>query len=130
MRGKYSEIINAAWQAQRRAYAPYSHFAVGAALQTKEGKIFCGVNVENSAYGLSICAERSALFSAVSSGYREFSFLAVVSDSARPIRPCGACRQVLAEFDAELPIILVGSNGEVEITSLMELFPQPFSLTR
>lgn len=112
------------------AYAPYSNFRVAAAILTEDGKIFTGVNVENASYGLTICAERTALFSAVSAGCRSFSYLAVVSadDNILP-SPCGACRQVLREFSPEMKVIAAaGEKGEILRLSLAELLPYSFEL--
>lgn len=119
------ELIVAARAARLRAYAPYSNFAVGAALRTTSGEIFCGTNVENLSFGLTLCAERSALVSAVSAGHRHFSHLVVTADTAVPISPCGACRQVLAEFAPDLSITSVAADGSSLTWSLAELLPRP-----
>lgn len=120
-------LIAAAREATARAYAPYSNFPVGAALLAADGRLFVGVNVENASYGLTICAERSALAAAVSAGVRDFRALAVVAEEAVP--PCGACRQVLAEFAPDLPIYLVALAGDDYIaTDLGTLFPEAFQL--
>lgn len=94
-------LIQAAWEAREKAYAPYSNFAVGAAVLTADGRVFSGCNVENLSYGLTICAERVAIGSAVAAGERVFPMIAVVADTEVPISPCGACRQVMAEFGVE-----------------------------
>jgi cytidine deaminase len=117
---KYGHLLKEAGKAAEKAYAPYSKFRVGAALLTKEGKVFTGCNVENASYGLSMCAERVAVFKAVSEGYREFEAIAVVSDPPGA-SPCGACRQVLHEFSPNIKVIF---NGEQ--FSLTELLPKPF----
>jgi len=106
------------------AYAPYSKFAVGAALLTKSGRIITGCNVENLSFGLTICAERAAVFTAVAMGEREFEAIAVVADSKTPVTPCGACRQVLAEFAADLPICSANLEGERFESTLRELLPR------
>ncbi len=119
-------LIDAAIAARRRAYAPYSEFAVGAALETVTGEIFTGCNVENSSFGLTLCAERFAVGAAVAAGHREFSRIVVVSNGEAS--PCGACRQVLAEF-GDLEVVVADENGEVLKTrSLQELLPEQFKL--
>ena len=121
------ELLNAALSARERAYAPYSKFLVGAAVLAKSGKIYTGCNIENASYGLTVCAERNALFSAVGAGEREFTALCVVGDTEEPISPCGACRQVMAEFKVPR-IILANLRGDVKEYTLEELLPYGFSL--
>lgn len=118
-------LISAARAAQARAYAPYSKFRVGAALESTEGDVFSGCNVENASYGLTICAERAAVFAAVSAGATRFRRAVVVSDVDPPAAPCGACRQVLAEFGLDLAIDGVGSKGVVR-WRLSDLLPVAF----
>ena len=118
-------LISAARAAQARAYAPYSHFRVGAALESHDGAVFSGCNVENASYGLTICAERAAICAAVSAGVTRFRRAVVVSDVDPPAAPCGACRQVLAEFGLDLPIDGVGSQGTVR-WRLSDLLPVAF----
>jgi cytidine deaminase len=118
-------LISAARTAQRLAYAPYSKFRVGAALESVHGTVFTGCNVENASYGLTICAERAAICAAVSAGERRFRRAVVVSDVDPPAAPCGACRQVLAEFGLDLPIEGVGSKQTVS-WRLSELLPVSF----
>jgi cytidine deaminase len=119
-------LIRSALEAQKQAYCPYSDFPVGAALQTASGKIFEGVNVENASYGLTNCAERVAVGAAVAAGEREFSAIAVVSRGG--VSPCGACRQVLAEFAPNLQILMVNSlnTTEVHVATLDQLLPGRF----
>jgi cytidine deaminase len=118
-------LIEAARSAQSRAYAPYSNFRVGAALETVDGTVFTGCNVENASYGLTICAERAAVAAAVGSGARRFRRAVVVSDVDPPAAPCGACRQVLAEFGLDLPIEGVGPHRKMS-WKLAELLPAAF----
>lgn len=120
-------LLNAALSARERAYAPYSKFLVGASVLAKSGKIYTGCNIENASYGLTVCAERNALFSAVGAGEREFTALCVVGDTEAPISPCGACRQVMAEFKVPC-IILANLKGDVKEYTLEELLPYGFSL--
>ena len=119
------DLIGAAADVRLRAYAPYSNFKVGAALRAITGEVFTGANVENVSYGLTICAERVAVGSAVQAGITAFEQLAIVSDSADPVVPCGACRQVLAEFSPTLPIISRTVSGSTAEFSLDTLFPKP-----
>lgn len=119
------KLIDAARAAQRRAYAPYSNFHVGAALESEDGTIYTGCNVENASYGLTICAERAAICAAVTAGARKFRRAVVVSDVDPPAAPCGACRQVLAEFGRELRIDGVGPTGTVSWT-IAQLLPAAF----
>ena len=116
------ELVAAAWKAREAAYAPYSQFAVGAALLAAGGRIFTGCNVENLSYGLTQCAERTAICSAVAAGVREFAALAVVADTAVPVSPCGACRQVMAEFG--VPRVILANRTERLEFSLKELLPR------
>lgn len=120
------ELIARAAEVRRRAHAPYSGFAVGAAIEAADGRIVVGCNVENASFGLGVCAERAAVTAAVSQGITDWRRLAVVAESAEPVAPCGACRQVLAEFCDDLEIILADSSGVRMVTRLSELLPQPF----
>ncbi|MGH7561977.1 MAG: cytidine deaminase [Gemmatimonadales bacterium] len=119
-------LIDAARAVRQRAYAPYSRFLVGAALEAEDGAIFEGCNVENASYGLTICAERSALAAAVSAGVRRFRRVAIVTDADPPTPPCGACRQVLAEFGGGLEVIAVGSKQTRQWT-MRDLLPDAFT---
>lgn len=122
------QLIDEAIAASKQAHVPYSHFHVGAALLTTDGKIYRGCNIENASYGLTNCAERTAIFKAVSEGDKQFSAIAVVGDTDGPISPCGACRQVLAEFcDDHTQIILANLKGDFVITNLNEILPGYFS---
>ncbi len=116
----------AATAARRRAHAPYSGFAVGAALLDSSGRVHLGCNVENASYGLSICAERNAVAAAVAAGASRFAALAVVTDARPPASPCGACRQVLAEF-GDMPVVLANPEGEQIRTSVSDLLPLAFT---
>ncbi|MDF1663644.1 MAG: cytidine deaminase [Planctomycetota bacterium] len=120
------ELVEAARAARNHAYAPYSKFAVGAALQTKSGQVFTGVNVENASFGLTLCAERSAIVSAVSAGQQDFSEIAVVADTDGPVSPCGACRQVLAEFGLDWRVILSNMKDKSRELSVGDLLPGAF----
>ena len=118
-------LVEAARAAQQQAYCPYSHYRVGAALEAEDGRIFVGCNVENASYGLTNCAERSAVFAAVSAGARRFRRIVVATDSEPPGPPCGACRQVLAEFGAELEVESVGPT-QSKRWRIAELLPDAF----
>lgn len=119
----WSELLEIARKARERAYAPYSSFKVGAALLAENGKIYEGCNVENLSYGLTICAERTAICSAVADGQRQFQAIAVVAEASEPISPCGACRQFLAEFD-DMPVLMANLEGKEEHSTLAQLLPR------
>ena len=125
-----SNLIEAAQRAREHAYAPYSKYKVGAALLTKNGEVFTGCNVENASYGLSMCAERVALYKAVCAGATDFAAIAVVTESDEPASPCGACRQVLAEFSSELNIIMANLTGGCREASIAELLPLAFTKSK
>ena len=118
-------LITKAIAAAKLAYAPYSRFLVGTALVAQDGRVFAGCNVENISYGLTICAERTAVFAAVAAGCREFSKIVIATDTAEPASPCGACRQVLAEFNPDLEILLATFGGKSVRFRLSELLPRP-----
>lgn len=122
-------LIVEAKKALENAYVPYSSFQVGAALLTSSGSVFLGCNIENASFSLTCCAERTAIFKAVSEGEREFSALAVVADEKGPVSPCGACRQVMAQFfDENVEIYLTNLAGEIKTTTIGELLPFSFRL--
>ena len=121
-----SELIAAALKARENAVADYSHFRVGAALETDSGEIFTGCNVENATYGLTACAERVAVWKALSEGRRQFRRIAIAADSETLTPPCGPCRQILWEFCGDIPIILVNLRGARETIQLRELLPRAF----
>jgi cytidine deaminase len=121
----YKQLIELANEARRRAYAPYSNYAVGAALRTKTGRVFTGVNIENAAYPHTICAERVAVFKAVSEGERNFEVIAVVTDNGGS--PCGGCRQVLSEFGLDTIVLVADGKGKlVQVTTVAKLLPDAF----
>jgi len=120
------ELIGAAAQARRHARAPFSGFQVGAALETGGGAVFTGCNVENSTYGLTVCAERVAVWKALSEGASDFTRLAVVADTAELTPPCGACRQILWEYCGDIEIVLANLDGRSETLALASLLPRPF----
>lgn len=119
-------LIAAAKDVATRAYAPGSNFAVGAALEADDGRVFVGCNVENASFGLTVCAERNAVCHAVAEGARRFVRCVVYTPLAEPGLPCGACRQVLAEFGRTMEIVLVGTSEVVRTMSLAEILPKPF----
>jgi len=122
-------LTAAALLARENAFAPFSKFLVGAALEDSEGRIHTGCNVENATYGLTICAERVAVFKAISEGARKFRRVAVAADTDSPTPPCGACRQILWEFCGDIEIVLVNPRGKTETYRLKDLFPKPFDVS-
>ena len=119
-------LMRSAVEVKRHAYTPYSHFAVGAALLTKSGKIFTGCNVENLSFRLTVCAEEAAVAAAIAGGERDFTAIAVVADSNEPAMPCGACRQVLAEFNPNIEVMTATADGRQKETLLLsDLLPRP-----
>lgn len=120
------KLVEAAKAARENAHAPYSNFRVGAALRAKSGRVYTGCNVENATYGLTVCAERVAIFKAVSEGERGFDAIAVVTETDGVTPPCGACRQLLWEFCGDAEVILANLKGKTESTRMSALFPRPF----
>ena len=119
-------LLSAALEARRNAVAPFSHFQVGAALEDAEGRVHTGCNIENATYGLTLCAERVAVFKAISEGARKFRRMVIAADTESLTPPCGACRQILWEFCGDIEIVLVNPGGKKETLRLGELFPRPF----
>lgn len=120
------KLIEAAAKVRDNAHAPFSNFKVGAAVETRSGKIFTGCNVENASYGLTICAERVAIFKAISEGETEFAKIVVVADTPELTPPCGACRQIIWEFCGDVPVIMANLKDEMETLQMKELFPRAF----
>ena len=127
MQNTDQQLVTQAIEVARRAYAPYSKFLVGAVLVGKDGRIFAGCNVENISFGLTICAERNAVFAAVAAGCRDYEKIVIVADTEVPASPCGACRQVLAEFNPDMKVVLANFRGQSETFPLSELLPRPTS---
>ena len=121
-----NDLFEAARQVQARAYAPYSHFKVGAAIRSESGAFYAGCNVENAAYPSGICAERGAVTAAVLAGHREFELLVLTTAAGDPTPPCGMCRQVLVEFAPALPVVSVSRDGRTRHWTMAELLPEPF----
>ena len=122
------QLMEQSKQARDNAYVPYSKFPVGAALLTKDGEVIHGCNIENASYGLTNCAERTAIFKAVSEGKKQFAAIAIIADTEGPCSPCGACRQVIAEFCApSMPVYLTNLKGDVTETTVEQLLPGAFT---
>ena len=121
------ELVELARKAREFSYSPYSKFKVGAALITNEGKVYSGCNIENASFGITNCAERTAIFKAVSEGAREIDTIAIIADSDEPCSSCGTCRQAMAEFKVKR-VIMANLKGEVKAVSLAELLPYSFAL--
>jgi cytidine deaminase len=124
--GHLEDLVRLARRARRLAVAPYSGFRVGAALRAKDGSIVTGCNIENASYGLTLCAERVAVFKAVSEGFRRFSAVAVVADSRQIVPPCGACRQILWELCGDIQVRIADLKGRFQDFRMSELLPVPF----
>ena len=123
-----TELIDLAVKTSENAYVPYSHFPIGAVLVTDEGKIYTGVNIENASFGLTNCGERTSIFKAVSEGERSFKELIIYGQTEKPVSPCGACRQVMAEFfEPDLPVTLVAKDKSTVVMTVKELLPYSFT---
>lgn len=123
-----TDLIDLAVKTSKKAYVPYSHFPIGAVLLTKDGKVYTGVNIENASYPLTNCGERTAIFKAVSEGQRDFLELIVYGETKKPISPCGACRQVMAEFfEPDLKVTLVAKDKSTVVMTVAELLPYSFT---
>jgi cytidine deaminase len=119
-------LLDAALAAREHAFAPFSKFKVGAAVEDEGGRVHTGCNVENATYGLTICAERVAIFKAISEGERRFDAIAVVTDTGALTPPCGACRQLIWEFCGDVPVVMANLQGKTEVVPMSQLFPKPF----
>lgn len=120
------ELVEAAREVREKAYTPYSDFRVGAAVRTKGGKIYKGCNIESASYGLTVCAERVAIWKAVSEGEKEFTSIAVVADTQELTPPCGTCRQIIWEFCGDVPVTFSNLHGKTETVKMKELLPRAF----
>lgn len=121
------DLIRTAIEASKNAYVPYSHFPIGAALKTKSGKIYQGCNIENASFGLTNCGERTAIFKAISEGYRDLEEIAIYGETQKPISPCGACRQVMSEFfEPSAKVTLIAKGGKTVVMTVEELLPYSF----
>ncbi len=125
----FQKLLEKATEARLSAYAPYSKFSVGAALMTDDGTIFSGCNTENVSLGLSVCAERVAIYKAVTAGYKNFKALAVICDTKEPCAPCGACRQVMVEFSPEMDVVMANLHQKIRIKKARELLPGFFMVS-
>ncbi|MEP6848907.1 MAG: cytidine deaminase [Acidobacteriota bacterium] len=120
------ELIEAATKVREHAYAPFSDFRVGSALETDDGEIISGCNVESASYGLTVCAERVAIWKAISEGKRKIKHIAVVADTEELTPPCGVCRQIIWEFGGDIPVIMSNLKGKVETVQMKDLLPRAF----
>jgi cytidine deaminase len=124
---RQQELIAVAREARERAIAPFSRFRVGAALETSDGRIYSGCNIENASYGLTVCAERVALLTALAAGDRAFKAIVVTTQGEEPTPPCGSCRQLLWEYTGDIDVLLTNLNGVTRLHRLSDLFPHPFN---
>ncbi|MCB2833628.1 cytidine deaminase [Streptococcus dysgalactiae] len=123
-----TDLVSLAIDASKHAYVPYSHFPIGAALKTKDGTIYTGCNIENASFGLTNCGERTAIFNAVSDGHKELAEIAIYGETQEPVSPCGACRQVMAEFfEPSSLVTLIAKNGQTLETTVGDLLPYSFT---
>jgi cytidine deaminase len=123
---KKEELIEAATRVRENSYAPFSNFRVGAALETDNGEIIAGCNVESASYGLTVCAERVAIWKAISMGKRKIKHIAVVADTEELTPPCGVCRQIIWEFGGDIPVVMANLKGKVETVQMKDLLPRAF----
>ena len=121
-----NELIDAATAVRENAYAPFSEFRVGAALETEDGEVITGCNVESASFGLTVCAERVAIWKAISQGKRKIKHIAVVADTEELTPPCGVCRQIIWEFGGDIPVILANLKGKTEVVQMKDLLPRAF----
>ena len=128
MENTQEELIEKATKVREIAYAPFSKFKVGAAVETDDGEVFTGCNVESASYGLTVCAERVAIWKAVSEGKKKFTRIAVAADTEQLTPPCGACRQIIWEFCGDVPVIMSNLKGDVETMQMKELLPRAFDM--
>jgi cytidine deaminase len=126
MRHTDQELIDAATAVREHSYAPFSKFRVGAALETDDGEVITGCNVESASYGLTVCAERVAIWKAISQGKRKIKHMAVVADTEELTPPCGVCRQIIWEFGGDIPVILANLKGKTEVVQMKDLLPRAF----
>ncbi len=126
MENTEKDLIEAATKVRDNAYAPFSDFRVGAALETDDGEIFAGCNVESASYGLTVCAERVAIWKAISEGKRKIKHIAVVADTEELTPPCGVCRQIIWEFGGDIPVIMANLKGKTETLQMKDLLPRAF----
>ncbi|HNR65601.1 MAG TPA: cytidine deaminase [Atribacterota bacterium] len=127
MKDIFQKLLDEAKEARLKAYAPYSKFTVGSAVLTEDGTIFTGCNIENVSLGLSICAERVAIFKAVADGYKNIKAIAIIGDTEEPCSPCGACRQVMVEFSPNMDVIMSNLQNKIKIIKAIELLPDAFT---